>query len=144
METCVAIKGETYRRRFHQTRHCSPCFRRRKDPCRCRWSHHTRASRSHRGVHLCSAGAEPSSPWSACHSSSQPTSNHKSASPGQRRGQEGTGWLAGPIQVLSNPCHEIIAALTPAVHWMTSLHESSPAFSRNNSPELFPRQSFCS
>merc|ERR1711899_285926 len=37
-----------------------------------------------------------------------------------------------------------MARRPPAVHWMTSLQESSPAFRRNNSPELFPRQSFCS
>ena len=39
---------------------------------------------------------------------------------------------------------KVTSALTPAVHWMTSLQESFPDFSRNNSPALFPRQSFCS
>ena len=34
--------------------------------------------------------------------------------------------------------------LTAAVHWMTSLQESFPDFSRNSSPELLSSQSFAS
>ena len=130
--------------RFHRIRLCNLSFHHRKGPCLYRWNLRTQACCSHREAHLCSAEASPSSPWSAYHSSSQPTSNHTSASPGQRQGQGGIGWLAGPDRERFGDLDFQKNPLTAAVHWMTSLQESDPDFSLNSSPELLSSQSFAS
>ena len=135
---------KTYHKRSHQTHQHSLFLHYRKDSWEYKWHLHRRVHWGHHTAECLSPReASPSSPLSAYHSSSQPISSHKSASQDQMQVLEDIWWLEDPEgnENYSNIIVLQVDKLTAAVHWITSLQLSLPAFNLNNSPALLSSHS---